>query len=155
MLNRRDFGLVLFISLLCLQSGCGGGPSDMPELGSVSGTITLDGAPLEGAMVTFEPTSGRSSNATTDDQGQYTLQYTTASAGAKVGQHTVRIMRGGMMDELLDLEGEAELPGMPADSQPAAPKEPQLPARYHAESTLTADVKAGSNTFDFELKSGN
>ena len=49
-------GLAL-ITLSLFFIGCGGGAaSDAPDLGQVSGVVTMDGKPLEGAMVTFEPT---------------------------------------------------------------------------------------------------
>ena len=133
--------LTLTISL----TGCGGQIADLPELGTVMGTITLDGKPLANASVSFTPMSGRHSGGTTDDQGYYSLQYTADESGAKVGLHTVRINIAPEEDYLDDSdEGSAA-----ADDDAAA----KLPVVYNRKSELSADVKAGANTFHFYLTS--
>ena len=76
----------------------------------------------------------------TDAAGRYELQYTRDLKGAKVGQHTVRISRF-----------ELAL-GEPKKDEAEKPK--PLPAKYNIQSTLTREVKSGSNTFDFKLESG-
>jgi len=112
---------------------------EIPELGEVNGTVTVDGKPLEGVAVTFVPESGAlASVARTGSDGKYELLYAVPGAkqmikGAALGQHTVRI------DILPD-------PLAQTASQP-------LPARYNIESALTADVKSGPNTFDFQVTS--
>ena len=132
--------LTLTISL----TGCGGQIADLPELGTVMGTITLDGKPLANASVSFTPMSGRHSGGTTDDQGYYSLQYTADESGAKIGLHTVRIeiIREG--DYLDDPDNKSA-----AATDAAA----NLPAVYNIKSELSAEVKSGSNTFDFNLTS--
>ena len=74
----------------------------------------------------------------TDSSGKYELTYIRDTKGAVPGTHTVRITTH---------------PEPVADdySGPAF-KEP-IPAKYNADTTLKADVKAGENTFDFELQS--
>ena len=71
----------IFYLALCLALtsaiGCGGAPSDMPELGSVTGTVTLAGKPLADAIVEFRPAEGRPSSGKTNETGAYTLQYTS------------------------------------------------------------------------------
>ena len=128
----RTRGLLLL--LVCVSVGCGGGASDMPELGEVSGTVTLDGAPLSGAEVTFEPTAGAPSVGTTDETGKYELVYNQDAQGAVPGQHTVRISKFGE-------------PGSPNDTVN------QVPAKFNAGSKLTAEVKTGENTVNFDLDS--
>ncbi|MCR9231751.1 MAG: hypothetical protein NXI29_12120 [bacterium] len=47
---------------LCLTVGCGDSAgSDQPDLGTVSGVVTMDGKPLPAVTVTFTPTEGRPS----------------------------------------------------------------------------------------------
>ena len=46
----------LAVILLLSIAGCSGG--DQPRLGAVHGTVTLDDAPLAGAMVVFTPADG-------------------------------------------------------------------------------------------------
>ena len=123
----------LVIGAFCLV-GCGG--PDHPEVGRVSGVVTLDGQPLPEATVMFQPENGRASVATTDSAGKYSLTYLDGVPGAKLGPHTVIIR--------------TEIPG--EDGQPPIAKE-KLPKKYHEQSELTADVKPGDNTFNFDLES--
>lgn len=118
------------IGLACLAAGCG--KSDLPPLGRVAGTVTLDGVPLPAALVVYTPEGpGRSAMATTDTAGRYELAYLRDIEGANVGNHTVRITTAG------DARGAKEM----------------LPPRYHRKTELSAVVEAGSNTLDFSLES--
>lgn len=58
--------LTVSIALLSLIAGCGRG--DLPPLGTVSGTVTLDGEPLPGVIISFKPDEGRVAAATTEDR---------------------------------------------------------------------------------------
>jgi hypothetical protein len=117
--------IVLMMMLLpaCRQRG--------PELGAVQGTVTLDGRPLAGGIVIFEPKAGgHTSRAVTDASGRYQLVYLRDTNGALVGSHIVKIFTAS--------EGN--------------PKE-RIPARYNKQSTLTADVASGANEHNFSLSS--
>lgn len=92
---RWQIGIVL---LLGLVAGCGpNGPAVVP----VSGRVTLDGAPLVGATLTFQPITDGSPTSTTaavgsygrtDAEGKYTLRLIDPDQpGAIVGKHTVTI----------------------------------------------------------------
>ena len=131
------------------QPGCGG-RSDQPELGQVVGTITLDGKPLSGIAVVFQPDSGRPARGTTDAEGKYELTYIRQTKGTKVGPNRVEIApsEDGEAEELENVDDEGE----PVINQSKSAK-PMIPARYNVQSELKADVKAGKNTFDFKLKS--
>jgi len=51
--------------------GCGGGPAD---LHAVTGTVTLDGAPLPGGYISFEPTEGqRTGSGAVVSEGKYSI----------------------------------------------------------------------------------
>lgn len=118
--------------------GCGMGPDDQPELADVSGTVTLDGKPYEGAQVVFGPTTGRSSSAITDQEGYYELNYLPDEPGAKIGTHKVAISTY--------LEDESD-PEMQNFVDP-------IPAKYNRNTTLTYEVKPGNNeNVNFDLKS--
>ena len=126
---------------LLVICGCGGAPSDMPDLGTVSGTITLDGEPLADANVYFRPLDGgRTSRARTDEQGRYELQYNATKEGAKVGGHRVRITTH---EEALEED----------DGSRTGGRKEKVPKRYNEESELEVEVAAGSNTHDFTLTS--
>lgn len=136
-LTTPSIALALALSL----NGCGGNP-DLPDLSQVKGTVTLDGNPLDGARVEFVPEKGRGSSGVTDADGKYVLYYSGANTGALTGKHNVMItsareQSGGEGDQPL-VEGRNEL----------------LPPRYNENSTLTKEVKAGENTIDFTLTSG-
>jgi DNA-directed RNA polymerase subunit RPC12/RpoP len=81
---------------------------DLPPLAQVSGTVTLDGAPLPKAQVKFQPliesTAGAKLNVATsfgftDDNGKFTLQYAYIDGnvilGAAIGKHMVTVNVNG------------------------------------------------------------
>lgn len=86
------FSLVLTSVLL----GCGGGGEQGPKLSAVNGTVTLDGAPLRGAGVTFHPDTGKGNKAeylpagVADEKGKYKL-ITATKDGAPAGWYKVVI----------------------------------------------------------------
>jgi hypothetical protein len=117
--------------------GCGGAPSNV---GHVTGRITLEGQALPDALVTFSPVKegGTSALGKTDSDGNYTLGYTAGVSGAEIGENKVSISTYN--------EGNP-------DSEPPRPAVPEkVPAKYNAKTELKADVKAGNNTFDWDLK---
>lgn len=119
-------------------AGCGGGNG--PPLGNVSGTVTLDGKPLADVEVCFAPARGRASIGRTDGSGRYALTFVGKTKGALVGAHRVSVNW-----PLGDPEDDAR--------EQKAGSRPPIPDRYSRQSTLTADVRGGSNTFDFALES--
>jgi hypothetical protein len=120
-------GLVV-LALWITTNGCGRG--DLPPLGTVSGTVTLDNKPLSGVIVNFKPEEGRPATATTDDQGRYTLAYTYGVTGTKVGPTTVMF------------------------EWPLGEAGPPIPAKYTGmNSELKVNVEKGSNEFNFDLTS--
>jgi hypothetical protein len=135
--------------LIVFQSGCGG-RGDQPELGEVTGTIKLDGKPLSGITVVFQPESGRPASGVTDAEGNYELTYIRQTKGAKVGPNRVEIApsEDGESEEAEAEEGESE-----SVTSPTRSGKPTIPARYNVRSELKVDVKAGTNTFDFDLES--
>lgn len=124
------------LALLCFAAvGCASG-----DVGTVTGTVHLDGKPLEGAMITFYPQipagadameKGGASAGLTDADGKYELIYNRDVKGAEVGKHLVYIetaVEGSGYGE-----GRAE----------------EVPKRYNSESELEVEVKPGRNTIDF------
>lgn len=141
--------LIVVGILMFSQPGCGG-QTDQPELGQVTGTITLDGKPLSGFVVVFQPASGRPARGLTDADGKYELTYIRQTKGTKVGPNRVEIAPSE--------DGEAEeSDNSDDDSKPVAKRskseKPTIPSRYNVKSELKADVKAGENKCDFALES--
>jgi len=146
---RNSLWSVLAMGVLLVVGGCGSS-RDRPPLGKVSGTVTMDGNPLVGVVVSFSPQGGRTSSGVTDANGKYELTYAHGVKGAQVGKHTVHISsqggeRGG---------GNPNEEKGASNAQKADYFKGEIPAKYDQKSTLTASVAAGSNTIDFKLESG-
>jgi hypothetical protein len=138
MKRANDAALCWMPALCCLLvAGCGGSG---PDLGRVTGEVTLEGQPLQGAEVTFQPTAeGTAPSAgTTDADGRYELMYTFDTKGAVPGEHVVTISTAGT--DIDDQGVEVERPE-------------RVPAKYNTQTVLRKTVKARSNTIDFDLRS--
>ena len=138
-----------FSVLSIMMLGCGGG-ADIPDVGFVEGTVTLDGKPLAGAVLVFQPEHARPSYGRTDAEGHYELFYTDEAKGATIGKHSVKITReegatAAQGDDGDDGEGGYEDSGRGAET---------IPAKYNTFTELTYDVVAGSQTKDWALESG-
>jgi hypothetical protein len=127
-------------AVLLLVFGCGG-PSDQPELGTVTGKVTLNGQAVEDALVEFIPKDGgRPSTGQTDTEGNYELSYSASEMGAKVGTHSVRVST--LVAQELDDSGK------PVEGTGRAE---EIPESYNVKSTLEKEVKAGDNEINLEL----
>jgi hypothetical protein len=105
-LSFRHVGPAVVAALIA--AGSGGCNADIVP---VSGKVTLDGEPLAGAVINFqpirdssaEPPAATGSVGHTDAQGQYVLRLVEPDrTGALVGEHTVTISTATMSD----VEGE-------------------------------------------------
>jgi hypothetical protein len=143
-----------FVGMAC--PGCNKGP----ELGSVSGVVTMDGRPLPNAVVTFVPAAGgRAAIGQTDANGQYKLVF-VGTTGALVGQHRVSVTTvpkaqgsapaGKMTEEEYQKQAAA---GMDAAAYEKAQVVEPIPERYNTKTELVKEVKAGQNTINLELTS--
>lgn len=140
MKNSRVAMLLLAAGILLTATslpGCDSGPAT----GLVEGTVTLDGEPLDQAMLRFQPVNGRGSVGMTDESGHYKLRFTATTEGAIPGEHRVLITT-----QRAASGGEGDQPLVPA-------QEEILPAKYNDATELTATVEPGPNTIDFELTS--
>ena len=132
---------VLFGIFCTTLIGCGS------NLGSVSGTVTLDGKPFAGSdhlrgTVQFIPDTGHGTMASgyLDENGKYEL-----SSGSRVGVLPGKYVVTVSAIEIIP----PKIPGGAAGGKAASP------ARYANPKTsgFTADVVRGDNTFDFALSS--
>lgn len=136
--------LILFAHLV----GCGGNDSGL-NLVPVSGTITLDGAPLTGADVEFisqnvkvnEDGLGGSSGFTNTDGSGHFEMYTASYAGIQPGEYRVRINKVSK-PEIVNPEARV-------------PEGKELvPPRYNTKTDLVVEISKDGNTdLNFELKS--
>ncbi len=152
--QRRSF---LKIALCCclwvtslLTIGCGSGGA-APVLIPVTGTVTLDGKPLVGATLMFNPLMGTSSMgafAVTDDEGAYTLTHLSKKPGVEEGQYGVTFSKMTQPDGSPIPSGESRAEfGMVE----------QVPKVYTTISggqpAERAIVKSETDALDFNLKS--
>jgi hypothetical protein len=136
----RNFANSAFAACLML-SGCA-----EHNLAPVSGVVTLDGKPLVGGEVRFQPMGqdvgnpGPDSTGITDDVGRFELETQDGDAGAVVGTHRVRISSRVPNDAA-------------AEGADARPSVELVPAHYNLQTTLTFPVPAeGTSKADFILE---
>lgn len=92
--------IVLVFGLYWVSSSMMGDKAKHPDLGTVTGVVTLDGKPIPNAEVRFTPASGSGPNqaaawsqsyGTTDGQGAYSLSYTKDLRGGVIGPNKVQV----------------------------------------------------------------
>ena len=143
----RKFSFPVMSLCVMVISIIGCGRSDIPELGTVSGVVTLNNEPLANAIVNFSPqAAGRPSTAETDASGRYSLLYLTDIEGAVVGPHAVTVER-------IVSEEEDNLSDDPADLEEGQELPIQLPASA-TDGSIVKDVVAGHNDIDIQLIEG-
>ena len=123
--------------LLLALAGCGGHES------TVSGTVTLDGRPLERGTVTFHPQAdGTPGYGAIDPEGQYTVQ-TNNRVGLSPGDYVITVVA------LEPSEPPSSPMGMPSPGKTLAPR------RYASvdSSDLRHAVEPGPNRIDLKLTS--
>ena len=150
LIHRSHIPVIVVGILAVFQAGCSG-PGDQPELGLVTGSITMDGKPLVGVAVVFQPDSGRPARGTTNAQGQYELTYIRQTKGSKVGPTRVEIAPNEEGEGAEEMEAGDEV--TQNGSAQSKSGKPVVPARYNVKSELKVDVKPGENKFDFPLQS--
>ena len=123
--GTRAIPWFLSLLVLCLFAGCSG-----EQFGDVTGKVTLDGEPLVGATVEFQPEDGSPAYGVTDERGNYKLLFSSDQQGAALGKHQVRIFS---FNE-----------GRPREKE-------RVPVKYNRQSDLVREVKRGDQTFDFDL----
>lgn len=140
----------MILTVLATTVGCGGAPSYNPGITvhPAQATVTYNGSPVEGALVSFSSIDGqRSAFGTTNAEGVAELTTFDPADGAVPGEHRVIITK-----DVVEVLKEAD----PNDPTSAAVTKTNrlLPTRYgdFRKSGLTAVVKEGENSFTFELK---
>lgn len=134
--------LVIFVAVWFFSGSSGGG--------LVTGKVTLNDEPVDGARLVFEMTgenAGAPLPAQTNDRGEYTLfGYTNKSV--PTGNYKITVTKMTLKDGRIP-DGEdllkAEAKGLLKNS---------LPKAYEKSSTtpLTREIKSGKNVIDLELK---
>lgn len=154
----------LVVLLAATSLGCGRAKdAKRAKTFPAAGVVTMNGAPVVDAQVTFSPPSGSDTPAAfahTDDRGQFTLTTYSPGDGAAPGNYTVLIAKfltaaapAAVANNDLD-GGSYQPPEEMSDSRPPAKPKSFVPEKYSQAGTsdLKATItEAGPNEFKFEL----
>lgn len=152
MLRCFTIACVLFCAFAL--SGCGGNSTIATD--KVTGLVTLDGTPVEGAGISFTPVtagSGRPAFGTSDEKGIYTLTV----LGGKPGEGTLPGDYIVTVDKVVpENTGQMEPdPNEPGQMREKVIAKDLLPLKYKTSGAtpLKATVVSGANTINLELES--
>ena len=153
-----NLALSILVTLGIVLTGCSN--SSRPATYRVTGTVTMQGKPVAGAVITFVPTSneGEAASAITDSEGKYALTTWQAGDGARPGEYRVKVSK----QEETAVDPSKMVRNVPLEEdqkyvenkKPRPPAKSLVPSKYQDESTsgLSHTVPKGSSTFDIELK---
>ena len=140
---RVSIGLAIVV--VAVISGCGVRAADRCE---VRGAVTLNGTPIDGGNIQFEPL-GKSKTTFSGaliQQGRYEIP---ARKGLAPGSYRVRIYWPEKLDPRML---KAPVPGQQLSPEEAPRAKEQVPAKFNRDSELTVEVEQdGANAFDFAL----
>ncbi len=157
MYRRRSFFSVLVLASCCLAGCRRGSDLEWPATLKVTGKVTFDGKPVEGAHVTFSSkVKGPPAFGETDAKGEFELS-TSWGKGAVAGPYLVTITKekisGGMaFDSEMAYRAYVREHG---EAPPTRSIRDELPQKYKNRKTsgLEAEVLMGKkNYFEFDLK---
>jgi len=153
--------LIPLVAILALV-GCDSGPKLVP----VTGTVTMNGKPLEGAMVSFLPDQANpiatTGSDTTGPAGNYKIM-TRGRAGLAPGKYKVGISKvetpkgvgSNLPDEIKEDPTQAALAtGRTAVPPPPGSKKAK-PDASRIEDLRDAEVEAGGSVLDFDVKAAS
>ena len=138
---RQTIGPFVLLLLTSCLFGCGGATGRA----SVSGTITLDGEPVENGAITFVAVTGpEGPTGANIVDGYYRIR---KSQGPVPGRFRVEIRWPKPTGKKIPV-----MDGIP-DSGMRDELAEAIPAKYNKESVLEVEIQKGKNKHDFELTS--
>lgn len=129
---------ILVVAMLTVVLGCGGGAGPKRSTIQVRGKITLDGKPIDGGSVTFDPKDGKGG---------------AVSAQISAGNYETRVEPGVKVVRVTFpkvIRTEPVYPGS-ANSPMIDITEEAIPAKYNSQSRLEKDLTEVSGSVDFDL----
>ncbi len=142
--------LVGMTGLAAFIFGCGN--SNSLETVEITGTIKVNGQPVEGLQVNFRTPDGPQAIGVTDAEGKYQLTLPGGNKGGQIGTNTVAIIGRDPKispESIAEMKADAEASGKPFVDPT---KLPIIPAKYNEKTELSADVSADQHVFDFDLQ---
>ncbi|MBD3675845.1 MAG: carboxypeptidase regulatory-like domain-containing protein [Planctomycetaceae bacterium] len=126
--------MVWFGLLVLTFSGCSSSDktADRPERTAVSGTVTLDNAPVAGATVIFSPLepTGKAASGITDAEGHFHLSTFGDKDGAIPGGYEVMLLKvKAEQNQVADVESPDYEAPMPVNVKTPSP-ESLIPPKY-------------------------
>ncbi len=158
----------LIFLLVVLAVGCSNGQY---PLAPVSGTVTLDGEPLEGAEVVFAPMEndkttivGPASVGYTDQEGRFTLKTIKGGSGAVITNHRVSVSFGEVdeaaiaakVEEITEKNlnmPERKVIALEKKIRQSMTNKKSLPTTYNQNTRLRFEVKGPTEAANFDLNS--
>jgi hypothetical protein len=137
--NQTVISRRLFLAaVLGFVVGCGS-----QATGTITGTVTLDGAPVKAGMIVFIPADGIPRHGDIQPDGSYRVD------NVPVGDAIVVINPPPVEDPNRHMRIKEQ-----KDAPPAAPVAPPFPTKYWEMSTsdLRCPVKAGNNVYEAAMK---
>ena len=150
--------LYLVLSFFVLPYLCGCGPANPLDTIAVTGTVTVDGQPMEGISVTFLPADGGAYGAfgSTDSKGKFKLSSPSAPVGS-----------GAVAGEYIPVFSKTEMEQRPPTASPEEERRlyggvpaqvfHRIPEKYGDVKTCGFDPvkveKGKKNVFSFDLSS--
>ena len=165
--RRTIVATALLVCLLVCLGGCSGGGA--PPSGAVTGKVTIDGQPVTGGSIRFHPTAADSkskpSGGVIGADGSYSVPdapigacKVTVDTGLAKGAATKNEPKGPGAEVMKKMQGPpAGMPAMGGGNGAgfvSGTKPIAIEAAYASAATtpLTAEVKRGANTHNFEVK---
>ena len=130
----RNFVGFAGLAVLAVVIGCGS-----KDQATVSGSVKLNGEPLNSGTITFVPVDGATASAAgLIEGGTYTVEMPP-------GEKRVQISAMKVIGRRQVYEGDPNSPVVDDVQE-------MIPPQYNAASTLTVSAKAGSQTQDYDLR---
>ena len=135
---RRALLFVFPLLLTIAFAGCGGDPLGRQP---VSGTVSVNGAPLEKGTVNFQPIEKGIGSGGRVEGGKYAI---ARKDGLPVGKYRVTINA--------PTPGSAQADANAPPGEPPPPPQELIPEDWNTKSEHTVDITSGKNEHNFEVQ---
>jgi hypothetical protein len=138
-IDTKSIALLIVASYLASLVGCGG---DGLSRQAVSGTVNVDGMPLQQGTINFQPLEKGVGSGSSIEGGKYAL---AGKNGLPVGKYRVTINA-----PVPGTGGKADLSAPPG--APPAPPQELIPPDWNENSEHKIDITSGKNEHNFDVQ---